>query len=364
MNHNTIGRIGLLALFCSPLMTLAAEAPKPVAVEVAEVKAANEAPTIDLMATVHTRNPIRITAAVNGQLSWVAEPGSFIAKGEPVAKMDLKPLQLQLQEQQASIERARTELNFQQRELQRLQELKTKDATSAFQIDQTRAQRDLAKSDLSIAQIRSQQIQDQIHRAVITAPFDATVIARHHFAGEYLNRSAHIADMVDSHHLEARAFLPLKHLPQVKVGDRIALSTNNYQIESPITAIIPNADARSQTVELRISLNEQARQYWAAGQLVDLQLALKQNDNTMTVARDALLIRQDGIYVMRINDDNIAQRIKVDVGEGRQDWVAVKGELQIGDQVAVSWRRAFAGWAECGGQVIMLFLICRVFLLL
>ena len=323
-------------LLANPALTLSAnEAPKPVPVAVSKVKQAEQKPTINIMATVHSRHPIRITAAVNGQLSWVAEPGSFIPKGQPVAKMDLQPLKLQLSEQQASIKRATTNLNFQQRELERLEELKIKDATSAFQIDQTRAQRDLAKSDLAIAQIRSEQIQDQINRAIIKAPFDATVTARYHYAGEYLNRSSHIADMVDSNHLEARAYLPLKHLPQVKVGDTIALAAANHRLTSKISAIIPNADPRSQTVELRINLQGDTHQYWAAGQLVNLELALTHANPSLTVSRDALIIRQEGVFVVRINADNKAQRVKVTVGEGRQDWVAIEGELQVGDNVAI-----------------------------
>ena len=333
----TISMAGIIALLLTnPSQILKAEErAKPVPVAVSKVKQAEQKPTINIMATVHSRHPIRITAAVNGQLSWVAQPGSFIAKGQPVAKMDLKPLELQLSEQQASIKRATTNFNFQQRELQRLQQLKIKDATSAFQIDQTRAQRDLAKSDLTIAQIRSEQIQDQINRAIIKAPFDATVTARHHYAGEYLNRSSHIADMVDSNHLEARAYLPLKYLPQVKVGDSIELTAANHQLVSNISAIIPNADPRSQTVELRINLQGNTRQYWAAGQLVNLELALNKTSPSLTVSRDALIIRQNGVYVIRINADNKAQRIKVIVGEGRQNWVAVEGELQAGDNVAI-----------------------------
>ena len=335
----TISAASVLSLMlANPFLSVTAQTnqdQKPVPVAVSKVKQAEQKPTINIMATVHSRHPIRITAAVNGQLSWVAEPGTFIAKGQPVAKMDLKPLTLQLNEQKASIIRATTNLNFHERELQRLEQLKIKDATSAFQIDQTRAQRDLAKSDLAIAQIRQEQIQDQINRAVITAPFDATVTNRFHYAGEYVNQSRHIADMVDSNHLEAIAYLPLKHLPQVKVGDAIALNGANHNLTSNISAIIPNADPRSQTVELRIKLEQNARQFWAAGQLINMELALTNATPSLTVSRDALIIRQSGVYVMRINKDNKAQRIAVKVGEGRQDWVAVEGDLQIGDNVAI-----------------------------
>lgn len=306
-----------------------------VPVKVAEVKQTEIVPTVAVTATLHSRHPIRITSAIGGQLSWVAEPGSYMVKGETVAKMDLVPLQLQLDEQLAQVDRAKTNLDFQNRELKRLEQLKIKDATSAFQIDQTRSQRDMAISELAIAQSRSQQIKDQIARAVIKAPFNATVTERLHFAGENINRNTHIATMVDNSHLEARAYLPLKHLPYIKVGNNVALSSAEHKMENPISAIIPSADPRSQTFELRIKLDNSAINYWAAGQLVNIKLPLNQSRQALTVHRDALIIRRDGVYVIKIDKDNKAQRVKVDVGNGTAEWVAVKGELNQGDKVAI-----------------------------
>ena len=320
-------------LLTSPL-TFAADAP-PAPVKTVRVKQTTIAPTINIMATLFSQHQIQITAAINGQLTWVAEPGTYLTQGEPVAKMDLIPLKLQLAEEQAQVDRAKINVNYQSTELARLEKLKLQDNASIFQIDQTKSRRDLAKSDMKIAKLRVQQTRDQLNRAVIVAPYNGVVTERLRHAGEDVNRSILIARMLDTQHLEARLFVPLKHLAYVKLGDKLALSTNEYQLESQVNAIIPSADQRSQTFELRITIDPSASNYWAAGQLVNVALPINKSRQSLAVHRDALIIRRDGIYVIRIGEDNKAQRVKVIVGDGDEEWVSVSGDLKDGDQVAI-----------------------------
>jgi multidrug efflux pump subunit AcrA (membrane-fusion protein) len=53
------------------------------------------------------------------------------------------------------------------------------------------------------------------------------------------------------------------------------------------------------------------------------------------VPRDALVLRRDGSYVFRINGEDKAERIKIDIGESSGELVAVQGNLAEGDRVAV-----------------------------
>ncbi len=51
--------------------------------------------------------------------------------------------------------------------------------------------------------------------------------------------------------------------------------------------------------------------------------------------RDSAILRKDGAFVMRINDDAKAERVAVEVREASGDQIAVSGALQSGDRVAV-----------------------------
>jgi hypothetical protein len=85
--------------------------------------------------------------------------------------------------------------------------------------------------------------------------------------------------MLNTQNLKARAFIPLKHLPYVNLGDELPLSSSEYQLKSQVNAIIPSADALSQTFELRILIDQSASDYRAAGQLVKIALPVKKAAN-------------------------------------------------------------------------------------
>ena len=55
----------------------------------------------------------------------------------------------------------------------------------------------------------------------------------------------------------------------------------------------------------------------------------------MAVPRDALVLRHNGSFVFRINEDNAAEQVAVVLGDSSGDMVAVEGALREGDRVAI-----------------------------
>ena len=92
---------------------------------------------------------------------------------------------------------------------------------------------------------------------------------------------------------------------------------------------------RSQTFEARIDLPVEASNAWTVGQLVSVGIPIRSGEQTLAIPRDALVLRQDGSYVFRINDENKAERIAVDIGAAAGELIGVSGALAQGDRVAV-----------------------------
>ena len=58
-------------------------------------------PTMPVTGHVFSVNDVQLTAAISGQLAYVAEPGTVLNAGDVVVRMDTTALQLQQAEQQA-----------------------------------------------------------------------------------------------------------------------------------------------------------------------------------------------------------------------------------------------------------------------
>lgn len=291
--------------------------------------------TTDLMGTLHSRSHIQITAGINGRLEWLAEPGTHIKSGDTLVKMDLLPLKLKLAEQKAQIKRANINLAYLKNEWDRLQKLRKTNSTSQFQLDQTRSQYELAQTDIEIAQLKLQQIEDQINRATVIAPFEGVITQRITRAGTDVSRSDTLLKLLDTENLEVRVFVPIKYLAYITKGNLLKIFANGKEIEAPIIAKIPSADPRSQTFEVRIKIPQEINNLWAAGQLVTVVVPTQNNLAKLTVHRDALILRKDGTYVIKVDNENKAHKLLVKVGVGSLERVAVQGNLAEGDNVAI-----------------------------
>jgi len=291
--------------------------------------------TTDLMGTLHSQSHIQITAGINGRLEWLAEPGTTVKSGDTLVKMDLLPLKLKFAEQKAQIKRANINLAYLKNEWDRLQKLRKTNSTSQFQLDQTKSQYELAQTDIEIANLKLQQIEDQINRAIVKAPFDGVITQRITRAGTDVSRSDTLLKLLDTQNLEVRVFVPIKYLAYITQGSKLKVFTNDKEISAPIIAKIPSADPRSQTFEVRIKIPDAINDYWAAGQLVKVTIPTQNNLAKITVHRDALILRKDGTYVIKIDNQNKAHKLLVTVGSGSFERVVVEGELTEGDKVAI-----------------------------
>jgi RND family efflux transporter MFP subunit len=301
---------------------------------VSQVVLASVGPRVPAAGTVFSRNETQITAGIAGRLEWVAEPGDQINAGESVARFDCEMLELQRERQVAQAERADINFKTLAREVERLDGLTETNAISIMQYERTQADRDLAASDLTIARITIKETENQLRRCNVKAPFSGVVTEQLQRAGEDVERSTVLATITDTQNLEVRASVPIRYLPRMQIGEIAEVKMNEMRLEGRIRKIVPAANSQSQTFEVRLELPKDAPQVVAAGQLVSVTLPLSANA-ALTVPRDSIVLREDGAFVMRINSDQKAERVSVEITESNGDHVAVRGALESGDRVAV-----------------------------
>ena len=305
-----------------------------VAVTVTEVITEDVSPEVQSAGTVFSRNATMITAGLNARLEWVAEPGDVIASGEAVARFDCEMLSLQRQEQIAQATRARTSRDTLGREAERLEKLRERFAASITQMERIQADRDLAVSDLKIANVRIRQTDSQLRRCVAIAPFSGVVTERRQRAGEDVERGNVVAAMTDTQNLEVRASLPVRYLPRINIGGTAEVRISGARLVGQVRTVVPAADPLSQTFEVRIDLPSAAPGFLAAGQLVSVRLPLAASVS-LTVPRDSIVLNEDGTFVVRINADDTAERVAIDVADAGGERVAIRGALKPGDRIAV-----------------------------
>ncbi|MFC3032259.1 efflux RND transporter periplasmic adaptor subunit [Pseudoalteromonas fenneropenaei] len=335
-----LNKIHPLVFIAFAVTTPTAFAAQPVKVEA--IQAASLQKELEIHGTLHGKGDVELAAGTGGHLQMIKAPGESAKKGELIAQVDVLPLEIERAQHQESLNRAKINLRYYEQESARLQALAKSNSAAASQVDLVNNQRDLAKSDIAMAELKIRQVDDTIARASLRAPFNGVISERFKMPNSEVNRADRLLRFVDIHNLEVRVYVPMKYLGYVSVGDKLNVKGADNQLlkraEAVVDAVIPASDTRSQTFEVRAKLIN-SEQVWASGQLVDVTMPLSQQQPALLVNRDALILRQQGVHIVKINADNTATKIAVSVGKGQGQLVEVtptqQDALLPGDKIAV-----------------------------
>jgi len=201
------------------------KAPPP-NVRVAQAAIQSLAATTLVPGTVVSRNDAKLAAEVTGRLIEVAEVGTVAARGDVVAKIEDTITRLRKDELQAEVERAMARLKYLESEERRYVKLAESNLASnlaaAAKLEETLSDRDVSRSDLQVAKVRLAQIEDQLARTSIKAPFGGIVVERLMMPGERVDTGKNVVRMVDQQHLEVIARAPLEYYSFVRPGQQLA----------------------------------------------------------------------------------------------------------------------------------------------
>lgn len=304
----------------------------PALVEVAVASVKDIAPVTMVPGTVISRSDARLSAEVPGRLTKVLDVGTVVVQGDAVAEIEDTTLRLQLTELNALVTRAKAKLRFLVNEEKRYTELEQSNLAAATQLEQTRSDRDVARGDLAVAQARLEQVQDQLARTKILAPYDGVVVERIMTPGERVVEGSNVVRLVDQEHLEVIARAPLEYYRFVQVGQLLDLRTSDQSAVGKVRAVVAVGDEQTHQFELRLDLEENL---FPVGQTIRVSIPTLDSREVLTVPRDALVLRPEGQSVFIVDASNQAQQVQVTVGVGQGEDIEVLGEVSAGDRVVI-----------------------------
>ena len=304
---------------------------------VSPVEESSGAPPVQVNGLVRSKSDVLLPARVSGQITWSLEEGARVSKGDVLAQVNRKRLELSLLEQALMAERADVNIRYLQGEVARLHELEKKNLAAKTQLAEMTSRRDLAANDLSLVKARIAQIENDLEETRIVSPIDGLIVERRIETGEYARAGDTVIRVVDTDSLEVTAAVPVANLNRINFKEGVLVSVDNLSFKTDLTSVIHAGDQRSQTFDVIIDVPRAVATNMVVGQFVGVDVPLK-TSKRLFVPRDAVVLRSDGSYVFRISEENVAQRVNVELGKGHGSMVSVlteKGTLKIGDRVAV-----------------------------
>ena len=309
----------------------AAQAPEAV-VELATVTEQGTHSVMRLPGTVISKRDAGISAELSGRLTWVAEVGERIDQGDALATIDDHLLQLQLRNNNAEIARINADINYNKRQIERLQRLAEQNNMARSELDQVESRYQMLVQDRAIALVNKDRTLYDLQRTKVTAPFSGIVVRREMTIGEYTAPGAALIRLVDTNALEISVNAPLRIARHNPAGTQVQIEADDRQLLTAIRSVIPVGDSRSRMMEVRIQLQAGS---WNIGEAVTVDLADGARQLSLSVPRDALVLRNDQVFVYTVSADSTAVKVPVTAGSGRGSNIAISGDLFAGDPVIV-----------------------------
>ncbi|WP_444996655.1 efflux RND transporter periplasmic adaptor subunit [Aliikangiella sp. IMCC44359] len=290
------------------------------------------APVAWVSGTVVSRNNSQIASEVSGRLKMLAELGADVSKGEVIAQIDDQTLLIQKREDIASVQNAKSRLEFLESEVKRKTSLAKRNLSAITDLDETVSQRDVALGDLTGAEARLAKTVQQLEFTQLKAPFDGLVAQRLSNQGEYVSNGTPIIRLVEMDNLEASVFAPLTTYRFLKQTDSLAVSSELGKGIAKIKTLIPVAESRSHLMEIRLDMSTFD---WPVGLNIKVAVANGDKKEALAVPRDALVLRREGTSVFRINGESKAEQVPVSVGVGVGEFVEIIGDIKPGDKIVI-----------------------------
>ena len=317
-------------------------APQPaISVSAAAAEARPWQSRLPAIGTLKAFQGVDLTVEVDGTVREV-----LFRSGEKV-ELDQPLLQMDSQVEQASLATAEAELGLARVEFERGRSLVSRSNISKSEFDRLAAE--LQKASASVA-----QLQAQLAKKRILAPFAGTIGIRQVDVGDYLAPGTTIATLQDLSRLYVDFFLPEQAVPQLAIGERVRFSVAAYPgevFEGEIAALNPKVEDTTRNVQVRAMLDNPDDKL-LPGMFANLEVLLPGETSQVVIPETAVTYTLYGnsVYVVverkgedgqPLEDDKGQVQLRVErrfveTGERRDGQVVIHKGLAAGEQVVTA----------------------------
>jgi RND family efflux transporter MFP subunit len=282
----------------------------------------------------------------------LVEEGDRVVAGQPLAQLDRRRLRAQRQQSlakrdvaRAAVEEVRQQLILAELQRDRRRQLHAQGAISREDLDQQihgsaalRSRLVQAEAQVDDAEARLRQIDVDLARSVLVAPFDGTVSRRRLDEGVVVSGGQALITLVESAPLEVRVGVPPDAARDLRPGQRHPLRVGDRRLQATVSALLPELDAgsRTATVVLRLPTED-----LPMGATARLSLQRSETGAGFWLPTTALVAAERGlwsVYVLEPADAapergrRVVRRL-VEPLHSEGDRSLVRGTLRPGDQV-------------------------------
>jgi RND family efflux transporter MFP subunit len=306
-------------------------------VEVREVELAYSAEAV-----VEAVRQSTVAAQISGRIVELRfDVGDSVKKGEVIARIDERAATQALAASEAQVREAEAALRNARAEYERAKQLVTQKFVSPAALERAEAQYKSAQERVSALLAGAAQVATERGFATIVAPYSGIVSARHVELGEMASPGKPLMTGFDPATLRVSATVPQAQVAAIEAGAkaRIEIPSTGKWIEAIDLRLVPAADPRTHTSQVRLTLPKEARGVYP-GVYARAHFVTGRKP-ALLVPRAAVIRRSELTAVYVVPEGAAPQLRQVRLGSAADEAsVEVLAGLRAGERVALQPVRA------------------------
>lgn len=293
-------------------------------VEVVALEQGQIEATLRFSATLEAERDVQVFAEATRRIVDLrVEEGDAVRKGSVL-------IRLQNDEQQSALAKARSQLDQRRREYDRQKSLYEQKLVSEqvfidaeYQFDQAKLAFDDANRELTYTEVR--------------APIEGVVTERLVDLGDFVSVNQPLFHIVDFNSIVARIYVPEQELSRLRPAQPariIAEALGSEAFAGAVDRIAPVVDPSTGTIKVTVATPHQRG--LRPGMYVQVELVTAVHDEAIRIPKKALIYDNDQIFLFRLADDRLVERIPVVPVLEDTEFVEPAEGLDLGDEIVVA----------------------------
>lgn len=288
---------------------------------------------------IETAAKPKVAAEVAGQVVRLhVDVGRSVKKGDLLAQIDDTAYQNELRASSAEVRRVQAQLENQERQVKRLQDLSKQNFVSKTQLDDAEAQKRVLTQQLEGVSARLAIVQRNLDKTRVFAPVAGEVQRRLVSPGDFVAPGAPLFELTTHQKLQIVLPFPEKTASRLKPGLEVKLSLNveeggvqaHGELVGVVTEVRPDIATQNLSADVIVEVDNPGD--WRPGASVDGVLVLEERQALMV--SDLAVVQRPAGTVVYVIKDGVAEQRQVTTGVWQKGRIEIRTGIEEGDTVA------------------------------
>jgi len=287
-------------------------------------------------------NKINITPDVGGKIAKIyVEEGDRIQKDQLLAELDTRAIRLQVEQAKAGLAVAEANQKDAQRNMERMERLKSENAVSEQQYEQLKLAYDAADAQLQQARATLNLANHNLEVSIMKAPFSGVVASKNAEVGDVINPlmggfspSSGVLTLMDFSRVKIEIEVSSQDIGRIKKGMTAFLRVDAFPDQifpGRVSVVNLTADPMTRKFGVQITANNPDLSL-RPNTFGEVTLEISTHEEALVVPQIAVL---ENKYVFVALDDNTVVRKEITLGLQNTDMVELIAGIEEGDLVVV-----------------------------